>query len=92
MTIQILFLSIMYTACWAGFRYIVKKHHFIRAHGFDKNRKFVQYHNNKAIDLCKMTAYNKNVPRERGHGSRPIEGREILEIPLKEGTVMKKNF
>ena len=57
-----------------------------------KNRKFVQYHNNKAIDLCKMTAYNKNVPRERGHGSRPIEGREILEIPLKEGTVMKKNF
>jgi hypothetical protein len=39
-----------------------------------------------------MTAYNKNVPRERGHGSRPIEGREILEIPLKEGTVMKKNF
>ena len=51
-----------------------------------KNRKFVQYHNNKAIDLCKMTAYNKNVPRERGHGSRPIEGREILEIPLKEGT------
>ena len=22
-----------------------------------------------------MTAYNKNVPRERGHGSRPIEGR-----------------